>query len=221
MGDFRKFWVTVRDVYLRDTWKYGLYSMLAPPWKRGSDKERNNTWFPWLLGWSWALAGMVAGALVAPSLVNFAGLADTSYQDWLVIGVALVSGFVVQLLGWTLVAYPLTVDFLNKIGNMTDEELQKVGLVRLQKSQQPVKRNRVLIGCWLPITMLLPLAGVSYGVYRYLTWIGPGQQSVTIAFVGGLLVKTFLIPFIKGIVTGALFRWFVNWLRGGKDQKNG
>jgi hypothetical protein len=48
--------------------------------------------------------------------------------------------------------------------------------------------------------------------------VGAGQSSVTLAFVGGLLVKTFLIPFIKGLVTGALFKWFMSWLRGGKPK---
>jgi len=33
-----------------------------------------------------------------------------------------------------------------------------------------------------------------------------------------LLIKTFLIPFIKAIVTGALFKWFMGWLRGGKAK---
>jgi hypothetical protein len=37
--------------------------------------------------------------------------------------------------------------------------------------------------------------------------------------VGALLIKTFAAPLIKGIVTGALFRWFMKWLRGGKDTK--
>src|SRR5258708_3025637 len=38
------------------------------------------------------------------------------------------------------------------------------------------------------------------------------------AFVGGLLVKTFLIPLIKGSATGAAFKWFMRWLRGGTSK---
>jgi hypothetical protein len=68
--------------------------------------------------------------------------------------------------------------------------------------------------------MLLPFALVGYGIYRYLSVVGSEQRSITIAFVGGLLVKTFLIPLIKGIVTGALFKWFMNWLRSGKGTKS-
>jgi hypothetical protein len=68
------------------------------------------------------------------------------------------------------------------------------------------------------VWLLWPFVVAGYAIYRLLTWVGPGQRSVTIAFVGGLLVKTFLIPFIKGIVTGALFKWFMGWLRGNKAK---
>lgn len=49
---------------------------------------------------------------------------------------------------------------------------------------------------------------------------GDGKREVTIAFMGGLLIKTFAIPLIKGIVTGALFRWFMKWLRSDKPMKS-
>lgn len=71
----------------------------------------------------------------------------------------------------------------------------------------------------LALGLLVPFAGVGYGIYRYLTWAGAGQRTVTVSFVGGLLVKTLAIPLIKGIVTGAIFRWFTGWLRGGKGIK--
>jgi hypothetical protein len=34
-----------------------------------------------------------------------------------------------------------------------------------------------------------------------------------------LLGKMFAIPLTKGIMTGALLRWFMKWLRGGKKTK--
>jgi len=67
----------------------------------------------------------------------------------------------------------------------------------------------------------LPFAGVGYGIYRYLTWVGSGQRSVTIAFVGSLLIKPFLIPFLKGLETGAIFKKIMDWLRGDKVEANG
>ena len=41
------------------------------------------------------------------------------------------------------------------------------------------------------------IAAIGYGVYRYVTWLGPGQRDVAIAFVGGLLIKVFLIPLVR------------------------
>ena len=66
--------------------------------------------------------------------------------------------------------------------------------------------------------MLLPFLAVGFGIYLYLRLIGTEQRAVIVAFVGGPLIKTFLIPFIKGIVTGALFKFFVRWLHGGKAK---
>jgi hypothetical protein len=178
--------------YLMDELKRAWLDMLEPPWRdSGSDKERFNHWFLWLVGWTWALAGLVLGALVAPSLVQVAGFSSTPYEDALVVGVAVLAGFIVQLLGWLIGAL--------------------AGLITASW----------LDGTLVATVVVLPLAGVGYGIYRYLTWVGAGQRSVTIAFVGGLLIKTFAIPLIKGIVTGALFKWFLNWLRGGNTKARG
>src|SRR5262249_45985998 len=74
---------------------------------------------------------------------------------------------------------------------------------RLERISRWSERQLLLV--FYPVASL-PLIGVGYGLYRYFTWGGAGQGSVAIALVGGLLVKTFAIPLIKGIVTGALFR---------------
>jgi hypothetical protein len=71
----------------------------------------------------------------------------------------------------------------------------------------------------VPVAAVRARVAASQAGTRDLTWIGAGQHSVTVAFVGALLIKTFAAPLIKGIVTGALFRWFMKWLRGGKDTK--
>ncbi len=60
----------------------------------------------------------------------------------------------------------------------------------------------VLLSAWISqwiwgAYVTLVFAAIGYGVYRYVTWVGPGQREVAIAFVGGLLVKTFLIPLIR------------------------
>jgi len=167
--------------------------MLQPPWRHsGLGDERVSHWFIWLLGWAWALAGLVLGALVAPSLVQVAGLSDTPYQGALVIGVVALAGFLVQVLGWCLLALIFGVG-------------------------KTVSLPKALGWSVLLVVFVLPLAGVGYALNRYFTWDGARQLSVTIAFVGGLLVKTFLIPLIKSIVSGAALKFLVR-VRGGKPK---
>src|SRR5262249_62430627 len=73
---------------------------------------------------------------------------------------------------------------------------------------------------WVLFSMVFafPLAGVGFALYRYFTWVGAGQGVATTAFVGGLLVKTFLIPPLQGIVTGAFIKWLIRVLGGGKPK---
>ena len=168
--------------------------MFQPPWRHsGLGDERASHWFTWLLGWAWALAGLILGAVVAPLLVQYAGLSDTSYQGALMIGVVVLEGFLVQVLGWCVLA------LIFSFG-------------------KAVSLPKALGWPVLLVVFVLPLVGVGYALYSYFTRVGAGQGVVTILFVGGLLVKTFLIPFIKGIVTGAAFKVFMTRLRGGKPK---
>jgi hypothetical protein len=110
-----------------------------------------------------------------------------------VIGVVALAGFLVQVLSWCLLALIFGVG-------------------------KAASLPKALGWPVLLVVFVLPLAGVGYALYRYVTWVGTGQGVVTTAFLGGLLIKTFLIPFIKGIVTGAGFKLFMRWLRGGKPK---
>lgn len=169
--------------------------MFEPFWKDTSERRERREIHRanWLVNWTWAIIGLVGGALVAPSLLQLVGLAHTSYTDGLVIAVAVVAGLLVQLLGTVL-------------------SVLSVHLF-------PIKTNGLgwyvieLGGC---VVVLFPLVGVGYGIYRYLTWVGPGQRSVTVAFVGGLLIKTFVIPAIWGAIKSSAFQAFMRWLRGDK-----
>lgn len=196
--------------------KYVWLDMAELPWRVSQeDKEMrlHSPWIRWTMGWTWALAGLVGGALVAPSLTLRLGLAGTSYEDWLVIAMAVLAGFLVQLIGWGLfllsvsLTAPLAIYIANRLGDSGN--LWTI-----------VRAVRITDWFTLPVIALMPLAGVGYGLYYYFTWVGAGQSSVTIAFVGGLFVKTFLIPLIKALVTGTLLKWFMKWLHGGKDTKN-
>jgi hypothetical protein len=113
-----------------------------------------------------------------------------------VIGVAVLAGFVVQFLGWWMLL------MAEERWNAVTDLSFTVGLVSVL------------------VAVLLPFAGVGYGIYLYFTSVAADQRTVTVAFVGGLLVKTFVIPLIKAIVTGAAFRVLMRWLRGGKNTKS-
>jgi len=168
--------------------------MFQPPWRHsGRGDEQASHWFIWLLGWAWALAGLVLGAVAAPSLMQVAGLSDTSYQGALMIGVVVLEGFLVQVLGWCVLA------LLFGIG-------------------KAVSLPKALGWPVLLVVFVLPLAGVSYALYPYRTWVGAHQEVVTIVFIGGLFVKAFLIPSLKAIAVGTGFKLFMQWLRGGKPK---
>jgi hypothetical protein len=43
------------------------------------------------------------------------------------------------------------------------------------------------------VVNVITLEIIVYAIYRYLTWIGPGQVHVVIAFIGGLLGKLLIL----------------------------
>ena len=189
------------DVFRRNLKEAWLW-MLEPPWRHsGPAPWRRTHWLFWLVGTAWSLAGLVLGAVASPSLVRFAGLSVIPDQDALAIGVAVLAGFLLQSLVWfVLVSALLVVVLISDRCSLPYAVALAAGL---------------LVCCTLAV---LPFVGVGYALYRYVTWVGSGQGLATIALVGALLVKTLLIPLVKGIVTGALFKWFMTWLRGGKPK---
>jgi hypothetical protein len=186
MADMR-----IRDLLsnLKMAWAY----MLEAPWRdTGTATDKFDHWAFWVLGWAWAIPGLLLGALVAPSLIHLVGLSNSGYQAGIDIGVSVVAGFLVQLVGWVAIWLPSFI-----VGGSVDWP------------------------DWIayPIVVLLwvlPFVAVGYGLYRYFTWVGTGQARVTTAFVGALLIKVFVIPLLKVIVTGTALKLVIKWLRGEK-----
>lgn len=184
--------------------------------------EPGRHWFRWTVGWMYAISGIVGGALVAPLVVQRAGLSWFPYQDWLAIGIAAIAGFLVHLLGWILLANSFVgANLFFRLVNRVSEPTMRPGAIDM--------RSRVVIlvlgtcailsaAVGLLIALLLPIAAVCYGIYRYLSLIGPAQRTVTVAFVGGLVVKTLISPLIKNIVGGAVVASLLRWLRGDKTK---
>lgn len=209
----RRTWVN-SSLGFKTIWLY----MFEPPWRHSRPKYQQKAhWFVWVVGWAWALAGLILGAAVAPVALRLIGLVDSPNEFWLSIGMAVLVGFFGQVLGWILIG--LTVLLADVIAFPRPPDRATAEDYHLMAEASTWERGWVLLVGVSVVAIPLPFVVVLYALYRYVTWIGPGQSSVTIAFVGGLLVKTFLIPLIKGIVTGTLFKWFMKWLRGGKKQE--
>jgi hypothetical protein len=88
-------------------------NMVEVPWHHtGSANEKGIHWLLWLIGWAWSFAGVILGALVAPSLAQAAGLSHTPYQDWFIIGVAVLVALEVQFLSLVVMTFMTMMAFL-------------------------------------------------------------------------------------------------------------
>mgnify|MGYP001432942962 CR=1 FL=1 len=175
----------------------------------------------WIVGWLWTIGGLVGGAFLAQPLLQWADVTNSPYANAIGIGVAVVAGILVQLVGWALVV-PATIFGAIAPGTPKVPEHADKDQIKVLLSDA---------GCWTAtgmvmstivldlVAILLPLVGVGYGIYAYLHWVGAGQASITVAFVGALLIKALVIPLIKAVVPGAAFKWFMDWLRGDKSKK--
>jgi hypothetical protein len=178
--------------------------MLTPPWR---DVEPDEDKFvhiaTWIIGWIWALAGILLGAVFAPYLLEVWGFADSAYQDIMVIGVATLAGFLVQFFGWCLIFLVAIID----------------DLIR----GAPPRRDAISLAGFLffIIALPLPLLIVGYVIYLYATTVGTQNGLITTGVIGGVFVKlaiTLGLPLVKSLFFGILFAGFIRWLRGGKAK---
>lgn len=184
-------------------------NMLELPLRRTSPPSETSP-AAWILRWAWPLAGLMFGAFIAPPLLERADLANLSYSGALEIGLAVLAASVVQSAGWLLVA--LAFHVLIPLLERLDAHIGDWWADRLIGPA-------VALGLAIPV-LILPLAGIGYSIYRYVAWVGPSQQALTVAFVGGLLAMM-ILPLIRTIVTSKLFKFIINWLRGDKAKSRG
>src|SRR5262249_52749358 len=152
---------------LRANLRAALLCTFVVPWQFSQSIELK-VYRPklWRLAWAWAFTGLLLGAIDAPSLVQLVGLADTGYQHALLIGITVLAGILAQFVGWFL-GY-IVLAMLNPPGIPVAEK----GLGRLVTS--------TVIVAVPSATFAFPVVGVGYGLYRYFSWVGAGQQSATI-----------------------------------------
>jgi hypothetical protein len=186
--------------------------MLSQPWIEEDPKRSFALWGTWILGWLWSLAGLVVGASFAPALVQAVSLRDSPYENAFVIGVAVAAGFLGQFVGW-LLWFLLAVAPLMRLDRFDDwldsrawPPLLKVSVAALLTAlfELPLL---ILIYFLAALSVALPFAAISYGLYRYLTAVGLDQELVAVAAAGGLLVKALLIPLMTSAIMLVLRSW--------------
>jgi hypothetical protein len=145
--------------------------MLTPPWQNvDADEDKLLHTLAWILGWMWALAGIILGALISPYLLTTWGLMNSTYHDLVVICVAAVMGFLVQFLvqflGWALLFSAF----------LADE------LFTRDTNRESLLAVFIIVFICLP----LPLALVDYGIYLYVSTIGAQSGLISTGVIGGV-----------------------------------
>jgi hypothetical protein len=69
----------------------------------------------WILGWLWAISGILAGSLLALPLLDAFHIQGTPFASPASIAVAIGMGFAVQLLGWLLLILASTAKWLTNV----------------------------------------------------------------------------------------------------------
>ncbi|HEX6799394.1 MAG TPA: hypothetical protein VF116_16925 [Ktedonobacterales bacterium] len=165
-------------------------------------------WPGWILRWGWPVAALMLGAFIAPLSLELVGLANLSYSGVLEIAVALLVAILAQSADWL-----FAVLVFHVIRPMLERIDERSAGWWVNWLVGPV----VALGFALP-PLILPFVGVCYGIYRYVTWVGPGQHGVTVAFVGGLVVMMLVVPLVRRIVTSSLLKFIISRLRGDKAK---
>lgn len=168
--------------------------MFEPPWKKSAEYSRWVRWEGWTVGWFYALEGLVAGALVAPSLLDKVGLANSPYYDWLLITIPVVTSVLVQLLWWG------SMVIMNSLWPSVAIKL-------------PWWKRWLLLYSYSLVQFVAMYLGFVL-VYNLISALQTKQGGVAISLVGGLVFNLIIIPFI----VGKLGSRFVDWIRD-KDQE--
>jgi hypothetical protein len=187
--------------YFAEGFRRAWLFMLTPPWRDVEGGDNRGHTFLWLVGWAWAVAGILLGVVIAPYFLDVWGLADSSFQVSIVIGIAALAGFLLQFLGWCLMA----------LLTFTD------ALIR-----GDTKKLSTLAGVVLMLVVIpLPLVAVGYTIYLYAITIGAQKALVTIGVISGVLVKlaiTVGVLILGSLIIGPLPAGFIRWLRRGRAK---
>jgi hypothetical protein len=143
-------------------------------------------------------------ASVASAPLRELRLESVSFPDWLAIPFAVFAGLLAQTVEGALILVLMGVHLrtFNTYDSWQHIPRLRRGAIRLAQYT----------------LHLVPFAGLGFAIYRYFSGVGEGQHTVAVAFVGGVLIILIAISLTKGIMSGALLRRFMTWLRGDRDK---
>jgi hypothetical protein len=146
-------WVSRSDIV--HALQHGWLPSFVVPWQRveltrySPPKWRSlvvaMSWLVWVVGCMWMIAGLVMGALVAPSFIQFLGLRHPPYRDAGAIALTVLAGLLTHFLLWWWV-------FL-------------AGIVR---DNLPARVRLALAPLMLTSLVAPPSLRIGYGLYRSL-----------------------------------------------------
>lgn len=184
-------------------WRGLVAYMFLFPWPKsrmpeqiaGEKYNRDYHVTQWWLGWALSLVGIVGVGFYTPYVTEQLILPHWSilvgYEEYLVVAVAFLGGFVWQLL-WVL--------FL------------EVALL--------LKKNEVLSVVVVSVGFIGPFVLSGWMIYWYLTHFAPNHNLVGTGIIGATVLKVafaFVPGIIKGVITGTFFTWLAKVIRGGRQ----
>jgi len=151
-------------------------SMVLVPWaQEAASGSRIFRMCLWAIGWIWAVVGLFVGSMFASYYVTLLPSIVRSYHDIFVTIGAVVGGLLIQAVGLGI-------------------------LLLLPKRGDSIQVLLLLIG-----SAMFPLLIAGFGIYWFLTRLGPERGLVGQGFVYGLILKLFLlfaVPLIKNLLWG-------------------
>lgn len=146
------------------------------------------------------IAMLASAVYVTPAILNAVCVAPSSpYYNGLLVVIAVVLSFALQLLTFGLLFIP---------DALLDYEHQPP--MSMRKWLLRYGGNALLTGASMGLISFIALLSWP--------WIQAHNASISVAFVGGILVKTLVFPLVKGLVTGTLFKKLLEWVRRDDDK---
>jgi hypothetical protein len=156
------------------------------------------------------------GAVYAPYPATNLGLVGGANADAVETAIAILAGFLAQLVGWLIFAS------LGLITIAIDERLDYGWLNDSGLIDNVFASVATIVGIVVIIAAsLAPLVGLYFLFTRYTHQVGTQSELVSSTFISATLIKvalSFGLPLLKSLTVGIIFARFMIWLRGGRKK---